>query len=89
MSANPSSVFLSRLQGLPVLDASGDQIGKVRDFVGQIRVSGRPPTIKGVVVELLAARRIFVPMLRVYSLDANQVSLSGVIDARRFVKRDT
>ncbi len=89
MSANPSSVFLSRLQGLPVLDASGDQVGKVRDFVSQIRVPGRSPKVKGVVVELLAARRIFVPMARVYSLDANQVSLSGVIDARRFVKRDT
>ncbi|MFT8395057.1 MAG: CBS domain-containing protein [Propionibacterium sp.] len=50
---------------------------------------GRLPRVKGVVVELLAARRIFVPMPRVYSLDANQVSLSGVIDARRFVKRDT
>lgn len=45
--------------------------------------------MKGVVLELLAARRIFVPMARVYSLDANQVSLSGVIDARRFVQRDT
>ena len=71
------------------MDAAGDQVGKVRDVVIQMRTQGRPPRVRGLVVELFARRRIFVPMARVYSLDANQVSLSGVIDARRFLKRDT
>lgn len=72
-----------------MLDASGDQVGKVRDFVCQFRASGRQPRVKGLVVELLASRRIFVPMVRVSSLDGSQVRLSGVIDARRFRQRDT
>ena len=83
-----TSIFLSRLQGLPVLDASGDQVGKVRDFVCQFRSPGRLPRVKGMVVDLLAARRIYVPMERVHSVDANQIALAGVIDARRFVQRD-
>jgi len=83
-----SSIFLSRLQGLPVLDASGDQVGKVRDFVTQFRALGRLPRVKGLVIELLAARRIFVPMARVQSIDAERLSLSGVIDARRFHQRE-
>ena len=87
MSPVSSSIFLSRLQGLPVLDASGDQVGKVRDFVTQFRAPGRLPRMKGLVVELLAARRIFVPMARVQSIDAERLSLAGVIDARRFQQR--
>ncbi|WP_366521504.1 PRC-barrel domain-containing protein, partial [Micropruina sp.] len=32
-----SSIFVSRIKGLPMLDASGDQVGKVRDVVLQNR----------------------------------------------------
>ena len=80
------SVFISRLQGLQVLDASGDQVGKVRDVVVQARLAGRP-RVRGLVVELFARRRIFVPMLRVHAIDLNQVSIVGVVDTRRFTKR--
>ena len=40
--SNASSVFISRLQGLQVLDAFGEPIGKVRDVVVQARSAGRP-----------------------------------------------
>jgi len=63
-------VFISRVLGLPVLDAAGDQVGKVRDAVIQLRAFNRPPRVKGLVVELFARRRIFVPMARVHVVDA-------------------
>ncbi|MGI5951055.1 MAG: magnesium transporter MgtE N-terminal domain-containing protein [Brooklawnia sp.] len=81
-------VFISRLQGLQVLDASGDQVGKVRDVVVQARIKGSP-RVRGLVVELFARRRIFVPMLRVHAIDAAQVSIVGVVDTRRFVQRQS
>ncbi|WP_446919500.1 PRC-barrel domain-containing protein, partial [Klebsiella pneumoniae] len=44
------SVFISRIRGLPVMDASGDQVGKVRDVVVQMRTPGRAPLVRGLVV---------------------------------------
>ena len=55
MSGSPTSIFVSRIKGLPILDASGDQVGKVRDVVVQNRSNARPPRVKGLVVELLFA----------------------------------
>lgn len=88
MSVSQSAVFISRIRGLPVLDASGDQVGRVRDVVIQLRTQGRAPRVKGLVVELFARRRIFVPMPRVHAIDVNQVAIEGQVDTRRFVKRD-
>ena len=68
------------------MDASGDQVGKVRDVVVQARLAGRP-RVRGFVVELFARRRIFVPMTRVHAIDPTQVSIIGVIDTRRFIRR--
>lgn len=83
-----SSIFISRLRGLPVVDAGGDQIGKVRDVVIQTRTAGRPPRAKGLVVELFARQRIFVNMARVHSIDGVQVAISGVVNTRRFSRHD-
>ncbi len=88
MSVSSSAVFISRVRGLPVLDASGDQVGKSRDVVIQLRTTGRAPRVKGLVVELLGRRRIFVPIARVHAVDAGQVAIEGHIDTRRFSKRD-
>ncbi len=83
-----SSVFISRLRGLPVLDAAGDQVGKVRDVVIQMRTQGRPPRVRGLVVELFARRRIFVPMPRVHAIDVHQVMIAGTVDTRVFSRRN-
>ena len=88
MSNNPTSVFLSRIKGMPVLDASGDQVGKVRDVVLQNRASARAPRVKGLVVELLRLRRVFLPMDRVHSIDPQQVIISGVVNTVAFSKRE-
>ena len=68
------------------MDAAGDQVGKVRDVVVQARLAGRP-RVRGLVVELFARRRIFVPMTRVHAINPTQVSIVGVIDTRRFIWR--
>lgn len=71
-----------------MLDASGEQVGKVKDVVIQNRSGRRSPKVKGLVVELFAHRRIFFPMERVHSVDANQVIISGLVNTRRFEVRE-
>ena len=71
-----------------MLDSSGDQVGKVRDVVTQLRSMSRPPRIKGLVVELFARRRVFLPMVRVHSITPNHVAINGVVDTRRFERRE-
>lgn len=83
-----TSVFISRIRGLPVVDSGGDQIGKVRDVVIQVRTAGRAPRAKGLVVELFARQRIFVNMARVQSVGAMQIVISGTINTRRFTRHD-
>lgn len=83
-----TAIFISRIVGLPVLDRSGDKIGTVRDVVIQSR-SGRPPRAQGLVVELFARRRIFVPMMRIHHIDAQQITISGVVNTLRFQIRDS
>ena len=81
-------MFISRIVGLPVLDGSGDRVGTVRDVVIQTRSGSRPPRAKGLVVELFARRRIFIPMQRIHNIDAQQVRISGVINTLRFQVRE-
>lgn len=89
MSAKDHAVFISRVIGLPVVDAAGDQVGRVKDAVFHLRTNNRPPRVRGLVVELFARQRIFVPMIRVHNITVNQVAILGQVDTRRFTKRDT
>ncbi|MDR1450302.1 MAG: CBS domain-containing protein [Propionibacteriaceae bacterium] len=82
------SVFVSRLRGLSVVDSSGDSMGIVRDVVVQVRHAGRAPKVKGIVMELFARRRVYVPIERVYAIDPAQVVISGAVNARRFRRRE-
>lgn len=72
-----------------MLDAEGDEVGKVRDVLIQPRTGGRPPRAKGLVVALFARHRIFVPMTRVRHVDGIQVTISGAVNTRRFTRRDS
>ena len=81
-------MFVSRIRSLPVLDSGGEQVGKVRDIVVQNRANQRAPRVKGLVVELFARRRVFLPMERVHSVDAMQIIISGVVNTRRFQQRE-
>ena len=81
-------MYISRLRGLPIIDVDGDSIGKLHDVVVQVRGQGRPPRVKGLVAELFARRRAYIPMERVYSIDAVQIVVSGVVNTRRFHRRE-
>ncbi|SNS30449.1 Mg/Co/Ni transporter MgtE (contains CBS domain) [Geodermatophilus pulveris] len=83
-----SRAYVSRLAGLPVFDPNGDRVGKVRDVVVALRVGTAAPRVLGLVVEVVARRRIFVPMGRVTTLDPASVVLSsGTLSLKRFEQR--
>ncbi|HEX2132893.1 MAG TPA: CBS domain-containing protein [Actinophytocola sp.] len=83
-----SRVFVAQLTGLPVYGPDGESIGKIRDVVVTLRPDRQPPRVLGTVVELATRRRIFVPMLRVTSIDASAVTLAtGSVNLRRFTQR--
>ena len=89
MNAKDTQVFVSRVIGLPLVDAAGDQVGRVKDVVFHLRTGALAPRVRGLLVELFARQRIFVPMIRIHAITGNQVSIQGQVDARRFRKRDT
>lgn len=89
MNGTSSSIFISRIRGLPVLDGSGDQIGKVRDIVIQRRSASHAPRVKGMVVQLSARHRVFLPMAGVSSIDPAQVVISATVSTRRFERRES
>jgi CBS domain-containing protein len=81
-------VFAAALAGLPVFGPDGESIGKVRDLVAGLRLDQQPPRVLGLVVELATRRRVFVPMLRVTSIEGNAVTLAtGSINMRQFHRR--
>jgi len=81
-------VFAARIAGLPVFGPDGEQIGKVRDLVATLRIGPEPPRVLGLVVELTVRQRIFVPMLRVTSIEPGAVMLAtGTVSLRRFSQR--
>ncbi len=83
-----SRIFVARLAGLPVFDPNGDQVGRVRDVVVALRIGQDAPRALGVLIEIQARRRIFVPMGRVTSIEADAVLLAtGTVSLRRFDKR--
>jgi len=82
-------VFVSHLAGVAVFDPNGDQVGRIRDLVVNLRLGGRPPRVAGFAVEVVSKRRVFLPMNRVTSLESGQVITTGVINMRRFEQRSS
>ncbi len=81
-------VFVARMVGLAVFGPDGERIGKVRDAVASLRVDASPPRVLGLVVELATRRRIFVPMLRVTTIDPGAITLAtGSVSLRGFHQR--
>ena len=63
--------YVSRLAGLTVFDPNGDRVGKVRDVVVALRVDTSAPRALGLIIEVVARRRIFCPIGRVTGMDAS------------------
>ncbi|TDD06102.1 magnesium transporter [Nonomuraea diastatica] len=79
---------MGRLQGTPVFDPAGDQIGRVRDVVTGLRLTRRP-NVHGLVVEVQPRRRVFLPITRVRRIEAGAVVFTGRLNMRRFEQRAT
>ena len=79
-------MFVARLAGTNVFDPLGDQVGRVRDVVVLVRPKGMPRAV-GLVVEVAARRRVFLPLTRVTSIDSGQVISTGLVNMRRFEQR--
>ncbi len=80
-------VYAARLAGMVVLGPDGEAIGRVRDVVISISVTGHQPRVLGLVVELLTRRRIFVPILRVTAIERAVTLATGNVSLRRFSQR--
>lgn len=65
----------------------GDRLGRLRDVVVVSRGPKRPAACVGLVVEVPGKRRVFVPMTRIQSMEANQVICNGLVNMRRFQQR--
>lgn len=98
MPAGASRVFVSHLSGIAVFDPNGDQVGRVRDVVVMLRPGAaaggapgpqaeQPPSVLGLVVEVVSRRRVFIPMTRVTGVESGQVITTGVLNMRRFEQR--
>jgi CBS domain-containing protein len=78
-------LYLSHAIGRPVLDATGEPIGKVEDLI--VAVGDRYPPVTGLLVAT-DRRKIFLPWSHVARFDASGAQLAtGTIDITRFQQR--
>ena len=92
MATTLTRVYIAALAGTAIYDPNGDRVGRVSDVVAHARdhPSGSQlrPRVVGIVAELHAFRRIFIPMGRVTSIDPGRVVLStGTLNLRKFSSR--
>lgn len=81
-------VYAARLSRMLVLGPLGESVGRVRDVVISISIVRQQPRVLGLVVDLATRRSIFIPMLRVASIEPNAVTLStGSVSLRHFEQR--
>jgi CBS domain-containing protein len=83
-----SRVYLARISGVAIFDPNGDQVGRVRDAVARPSSGSAAPHVIGLVAEVPMRRRIFLPIGRIISIDAEAVVLgTGTLSLRRFSQR--
>ncbi|WP_426570695.1 magnesium transporter MgtE N-terminal domain-containing protein [Aquihabitans sp. McL0605] len=83
MSTTPA--FVSRLVRLPLTDADGDPVGRIRDVV--FAPSGDKLRVLGLVANI-ERRNIFINMSRVAEIDAGGVRMiGGTVSVRSFSQR--
>lgn len=81
-------VYVARLSRMLVLGPLGESVGRVRDVVISISIVRQQPRVLGLVVDLATRRSIFIPILRVASIEPNAVTLStGNVSLRHFEQR--
>jgi len=61
-------VHLSSIVGSPLLDSTGERLGRIEDVVARLDLADQLPTVTGLVVRI-AGREMFVPMDRIDRLE--------------------
>ena len=83
----PEILHLSGIIKRPLVDASGDRIGRVKDLVARLGDSPHPPIV-GLVVTI-GERDLFVPIRKVAAFEPGRVLFDGPrVDLRRFERRE-
>src|SRR5580698_9627488 len=86
--ASINRVYAARLARMQVLGPMGESLGRVRDVVVSISIVRQQPRVLGLVIEMTSRRRIFVPILRVSSIEPNAVTLNtNSVSMSRFDQR--
>jgi Mg/Co/Ni transporter MgtE len=81
-------VYVARLARMLVLGPLGESFGRVRDVVISISIVRQQPRVLGLVVDLATRRSVFIPILRVSSIEPHAVTLNtGSVSLRRFEQR--
>jgi len=82
----PETVHLSDVVKRPLVDQSGDRLGKVEDLIVQLGTRPHPPIVGAVV--RIGGRDLFVPIERMADLGDRKVRFDGrQVDLRRFERR--
>lgn len=77
--------YAGRLSGMVVRGPDAEPIGRVRDVIVTLRPQGHTSRALGLVVEMVNKKRIFIPMLRIASIEPREINLvSGQVSMRRF-----
>lgn len=86
--ASTNRVYAARLARMSVLNPVGEPVGRVRDVVISIGIVRQQRPVVGLVVELPTRRRVFVPILRVATIEPDAVTLNTTnVSLRRFAQR--
>jgi CBS domain-containing protein len=84
---NGALLHLSCAVGSPILDRSGDKLGKLEDMIVRLDGSTHPP-VTGLVANI-GRRELFVPMDRVEAIEPGAVRLEGeTLSLARFERRE-
>jgi Mg/Co/Ni transporter MgtE len=81
-------VYVARLARMLVLGPLGESFGRVRDVVISLSIVRQQSRALGLVVDLATHRSVFIPMLRVSSIEPNAVTLNtGSVSLSHFGQR--
>jgi len=85
--ADTEILHLSNIVRRPLVDLSGDRIGRVKDLVVRLGDSPHPPVV-GLVVTI-GERDLFVPIRKVATFEPGRVLFDGRrVDLRKFERRE-
>ncbi|MGD0882204.1 MAG: CBS domain-containing protein [Acidimicrobiales bacterium] len=85
--SNLEIIHLSSIVKRPLVDLSGDRIGRVKDLVARMGEAPHPPVV-GLVVTI-GERDLFVPIRKVAGFESDRVLFDGNrVDLRRFERRE-